>query len=324
MKVLVTGADGFIGSHLVEELVDQGHEVRAFVMYNARNQWGWVDDIDERRMKGVEVFAADLRDPFAVRRAVAGCKRVFHLGALIAIPYSYRAPHDYAQTNVVGTLNVLQASLEEQVERVIHTSTSEVYGTAEYVPMDERHPLHGQSPYSASKIGADKFAESYHLSFELPVTTVRPFNTYGPRQSARAVIPTIIGQCLAGGPIRLGSLHPVRDVTFVADTVAGFVKAAEAPTVAGEVLNLGVGEGASVGELVERIQVLLGTGLPVVSDAQRLRPEKSEVLRLVSDNRKARERIGWAPRVSLDDGLRKTIDWFRRNSSSYKPTIYNL
>ncbi len=307
----------------MEALVEQGHEVRAFVQYNSRNHWGWIEDLDPQRMTAVEVFPADLRDPFSVRKAVAGCKKVFHLGALIAIPYSYLAPQEYIQTNVLGTLNVLQASLDEKVEQVIHTSTSEVYGTAQYVPIDEQHPLQGQSPYSASKIGADKLAESFFLSFGLPVTTVRPFNTYGPRQSARAVIPTIITQCLAGTPIKLGALHPVRDLCFVRDTAAGFVRAAQVQASVGEVVNLGLGSGVTVGEAVRLIQSILQTDLPVVLDEQRVRPEKSEVLKLISDNRKAHTLLGWRPTVTLEEGLAATVDWLKPRLSLYKPSAYN-
>jgi dTDP-glucose 4,6-dehydratase len=324
-RVLVTGADGFIGSHLVDRLVREGFTVRAFVQYNARNTWGWIEDLPPDIGEAIEVFAADLRDPFVVRKATTGCRRVFHLGALIAIPYSYVAPREYVDTNVHGTLNVMQAALDEGVDRVIHTSTSEVYGTARYVPIDENHPLQGQSPYSASKIGADKIAESYHLSFGLPVTTIRPFNTYGPRQSARAVIPTIITQVLADRPeIKLGALHPVRDLTHVADTVDGFVRAAASAASVGEVINLGQGSAVSVADLAERILDLMHASKPIVADPQRVRPERSEVLRLICDNRKAAALIGWAPARSLDQGLEDTIGWFRDHLALYKPAIYNL
>lgn len=322
-RVLVTGSEGFIGSHLVEALVRKGYDVRALIQYNFRGHWGWIEDVPPESMRNVEVFPADLRDPFVVRKAVAGCRKVFHLGALIAIPYSYVAPQEYVQTNVIGTLNVLQSSLEEKVEQVIHTSTSETYGTAQYVPIDEKHPLQGQSPYSATKIAADKLAESYYLSYGLPVSTVRPFNTYGPRQSARAVIPTIIAQAFSEKEIRLGSLDPVRDLTYVADTVDGFVRVSENPGSIGEVINLGNGMGISVGDLAKKILNLMRVDKPVLLDEQRRRPEKSEVLNLVCDNRKAEAIIGWKPRISLDDGLQSTIEWLSGRLSLYKSGLYN-
>jgi NAD dependent epimerase/dehydratase len=327
-RVLVTGSEGFIGSHLIEELLERGYEVRAFVQYNFRNQWGWqwgwLDTLKPGQLKQIEVVAGDLRDPFCVKKATQGCRKVFHLGALIAIPYSYQAPNDYVQTNVIGTLNVLQAALDEGADQVLHTSTSEVYGTAIYAPIDEKHPLQGQSPYSASKIGADKLAESYHLSFGLPVTTIRPFNTYGPRQSARAVIPTIISQALAEKEIRLGSLSPIRDLTFVKDTARGFALAAESPQSVGHVINLGQGDGVSIGELAQRILMLMKVDKPIVTQGERVRPEKSEVFKLISDNRKAAATIGWKPEVSLDEGLRTTIEWLSSNLGHYKTGIYNV
>lgn len=321
--VLVTGADGFIGSHLVEELVQRDFHVRAFIQYNARNQWGWMDDIQKDLMAGIEIIAGDLRDPFSVRKAVSGCRRVFHLGALIAIPYSYTAPYEYVQTNMMGTLNVMQACLDEKVERIIHTSTSETYGTAKSVPMNEKHQLQAQSPYAASKIGGDKIAESFYLSFGLPVTTVRPFNTYGPRQSARAVIPTIITQAFSEQVIRLGSLDPVRDLTFVRDTVAGFVRAADVPDAIGEVINLGQGKGISVGDLAKKILHLMKVDKSITLDQQRVRPEKSEVLNLICDNNKAEKILGWRPSTSLEDGLKATIEWLGSHLSFFKSHIYN-
>ncbi len=323
MKVLVTGSEGFIGSHLVEELVASGQEVRAFVHYNFRGLWGWLDDLSPNTHKKVEVVMGDLRDPFVVRQAVRDCKQVFHLGALIAIPYSYRAPLDYVQTNVVGTLNVMQACMEEKVERVLNTSTSEVYGTALRVPISEDHPLQGQSPYSASKIGADKIAESFHLSFGLPVVTVRPFNTYGPRQSARAIIPTVISQALSRDVIKLGALDPVRDLNFVKDTVAGFMAAAGKPGIEGQTINLAQGDGVTIGELAEMILNLMNVKKEIVADKERLRPGKSEVMKLIGDNRKAKELLGWSPKTSLRDGLGQTIEWMRTHMDFYKPEIYN-
>lgn len=322
-KVLVTGADGFIGSHLTEALVRKGHKVRAFVQYNSRNHWGWIEDVSPDLIGSIEVYAGDLRDPYSVRKAVAGCRRVFHLGALIAIPYSYLAPHEYVATNVNGTLNIMQSCLDEKVEQVIHTSTSETYGTAKYTPIDENHPLQGQSPYSASKIGADKIAESYHLSFGLPVTTLRPFNTYGPRQSARAVIPAIIIQAFSQKTIKLGSLHPVRDLTFVQDTVAGFIRASEVSESIGEVINLGHCSGISIGDLAKKILHLMNVDKPVEVEVQRIRPEKSEVLNLICDNKKADRILSWKPTVSSDTGLQMTIEWLSNRLGLYKSHIYN-
>ena len=323
-KVLVTGAEGFIGSHLTEELVRSGYSVRALVQYNSRNHWGWIEDLPKDILSQIEVETGDLRDPFLVERVVSGCSRVFHLGALIAIPYSYVAPQEYVSTNVNGTLNVLQAALKAKVDQVIHTSTSEVYGTAQYVPIDEKHPLQGQSPYSASKIAADKMAESFYLSFGLPVTTIRPFNTYGPRQSARAVIPTIITQAFDQPEIRLGSLSPVRDLTFVKDTARAFVMASKSPASIGEVINLGQESGVTVGELVEKIQAIMGTRKPVVTDDQRIRPEKSEVMRLIADASKAKKILNWSPRVGLEQGLSSSIEWLSGHRSFYKSDLYNV
>lgn len=311
-KVLVTGAGGFIGSHLVEALVARGASVRAMVRYNGRNDPGMLAHLPPDVREGLDVFAGDIRDPFAVRAAVSGCDAVFHLAALIGIPYSYVAPADYVAVNVQGTVNVLQACRDERTPRVVHTSTSETYGTARFVPITEAHPLQGQSPYSASKIAADKMAESYFLSFDLPVTTIRPFNTFGPRQSMRAFIPTVIVQALTRDHVAMGSLDPVRDMTFVKDTAEGFIQVGLSENTVGGVYNLGVGEGATIGEMVAMILRLMGReDCPVVTDPARLRPAKSEVMRLISDNRLAREASGWSPRYNLEEGLRETINWIR-------------
>jgi NAD dependent epimerase/dehydratase len=323
-KVLVTGAGGFIGSHLTERLVRDGASVRALVHYNSRNDWGLLEMLAPEVLKNVEIFTGDVQDPFSVRKAVKGTDLVFHLAALIAIPYSYNAPQSYVTTNVQGTLNVVQACLDENVGKVVHTSTSETYGTALYAPIDEKHPLQGQSPYSASKIGADKIAESYYLSFGLQAATIRPFNTYGPRQSARAVIPTIISQVLSGGPLKLGSLHPTRDLNYVEDTVDGFIKVAQSDKSAGQVINVGSGSEISIGELAKKIMKIIGAEVEIITDDQRIRPEKSEVGRLLCDNSKARELTGWQPRVGLDEGLKRTVEWVRENRSHYKSGIYNV
>lgn len=321
-KVLVTGAGGFIGSHLVEELVSSGAQVRAFVHYNSNSHWFNLERLPKDVLAGVEVVAGDIADPHFVDTAVAGCEDIYHLAALIGIPYSYVAPAAYVTTNVVGTLNVLQACRRHNVRRMIHTSTSETYGTAQYVPIDEKHPLVGQSPYSATKIGADKLVESYWRSFGLPACIVRPFNTYGPRQSARAIIPTIIVQALTRDRLKLGNLDPVRDLTFVEDTARGFIAAAASDKTVGEVVNLGVGEGASVGELVEMVRKLVGKPLPVEQEQQRVRPEKSEVMRLISNNGKMRELTGWAPQVKLEAGLQKTLEFVRVHLDAYKADLY--
>ncbi len=323
MNVLVTGSEGFIGSHLVEGLLTAGHSVRAFVQYNFRNNWGWLDDLPPDRLREIEVVTGDVRDPFVVRKAVHGMNQVYHLAALIAIPYSYRAPMEYVQTNVIGTLNVVQACLDEGVERVMHTSTSEVYGTALRVPIDEAHPLQGQSPYSASKIGADKIAESFHLAFQLPVVTVRPFNTYGPRQSARAVIPTIIAQARASDAIQLGELTAVRDFNFVTDTVEGFLHAGRSPKAVGETLNFCQGKGITIGELAAMILAIMNIKKEIKTDQQRFRPPQSEVMKLIGDNRKARELLGWTPKTKLEDGLRATVDWILAHPEFFKAEIYN-
>jgi len=322
MKALVTGAGGFIGSHLVEALVAEGHRVRAFVHYNAAGSWHNLEKLPAEIRSSIEVVAGDIADPFFVDGAVKGCDVVFHLAALIGIPYSYIAPQAYISTNVSGTLNVLQACRRHDVGRLVHTSTSETYGSAQYVPIDEDHPLVGQSPYSASKIGADKLVESYWRSFNLPVCIIRPFNTYGPRQSARAFIPTIISQALSGGVVRLGNLDPVRDMTFVKDTARGFIAGAKSDKCIGTVCNLGVGSGLSIGEFVDRIEALLGRELKIESDPQRVRPTNSEVSRLISNNSKIRDLAGWEPRVSLDDGLRQTISYIRETLSDYRSGLY--
>ena len=322
--VLVTGAGGFIGSHLVEALVVQGASVRAFVRYNSRGDPGLLRLLPPEVFSRIELIPGDLRDPQAVRLAVDGCQVVFHLGALISIPYSYLHPLEVAEANIIGTLNVLAACRNLGVQRLIHTSTSEVYGTARQVPISEEHPLQGQSPYSASKIGADKMVESFYCTYNLPVVTVRPFNTYGPRQSARAVIPTIITQALTRSTIRLGSLDTTRDFTFVDDTVAGFILAAGTAGVEGSVYNLGVGEEIRIGDLARMVIRKIGRPVKIVVDPERLRPEKSEVLRLISDNRLAREQLGWQPGVPLDQGLDRTIDWISRNIERYQPDKYQF
>lgn len=323
-KVLVTGAGGFIGSHLVEHLLLEGAQVRAFIRYTSRGQAGLLQQLSPELLAQVELVAGDLRDQDAVRGAMHGVQTVLHLGALIAIPYSYRHPVEVVETNVIGTLNVLLAGRECGVERIVNTSTSEVYGTARQVPMGEDHPYHGQSPYSASKIGADMLAEAFYRSYDLPVVTLRPFNTYGPRQSARAVIPTIITQALVRDVIRLGNLEAKRDLTYVIDTVEGFLKAAEVPGVEGEIFNLGGGSEVSVRELTELILELVGRTVPVEMEPVRLRPEKSEVARLLSNNRLARERLGWTPRVELRSGLSQTIDWIKQHLTYYQIGEYQV
>jgi NAD dependent epimerase/dehydratase len=326
-RILVTGADGFIGSHLVEHLVRQGANVRAFVYYNSFSSWGWLDQSPPEIHQSLDVFAGDIRDPNGVRTAMQGCDVVMHLAALIAIPYSYHSPDTYVDTNIKGTLNVVQAARDLGVERVVHTSTSEVYGTARFVPITEEHPLQGQSPYSASKIGADQIAQSFYLSFETPITTIRPFNTYGPRQSARAVIPTIITQIAAGASqIKLGAIHPTRDFNYVRDTVA----LAECDAALGQVINVGSNYEISVGDTARLIASLMGRDVEFTSDEQRLRPAGSEVERLWADNARARDLAHWMPEYSgiegLSRGLAETIDWFTRpeNLSRYKAGVYNI
>jgi NAD dependent epimerase/dehydratase len=319
-KVLVTGAGGFIGSHLTERLVELGASTRALVHYNSAGAWGWLDASPFK--DEMEVVQGDICDRDSMTRATDGVEIVFHLAALIAIPYSYQAPLSYIRTNIEGTLNVLQAAKSAGAELVVQTSTSEVYGTARVVPISEEHPLQGQSPYSASKIGADKMAEAVHRSFGLPVTIVRPFNTYGPRQSARAVIPTIITQALTRDAVRLGNLEPTRDLNYVTDTADGFIRAAESPAALGQTINIGTGREISIGELAARILQMLGKDLPIICEDQRVRPDKSEVERLCADNRVARELLGWEPRVTLEEGLRRTIAWLQENNERYKPGVY--
>lgn len=323
-RILVTGGAGFIGSHLTERLVKLGADVRVLVHYNSRNSWGHLEYVATDIVKQVEIFQGDVQDPFSVQKAVDGRSVVFHLASLIAIPYSYLAPASYVETNVKGTLNVMEACLKSGVNRVIHTSTSETYGTAIYEPIDEKHPLQGQSPYSASKIGADKIAESYFRSFDLPVATLRPFNTFGPRQSARAVIPTIISQALASHTVVLGSLAPVRDLTYVQDTVSGFIKIAESERVIGEVINIGNGKGITIGDLAKQIVALLDKDIEIRTEEQRVRPEKSEVMKLICDNSKAEAFMDWRPTFTLDRGLNETIDFIKAHLDHYKPEIYNL
>lgn len=324
-KILVTGSDGFIGSHLTEELVKNGYLVRAFVYYNSFNSCGWLDTLPKEIMDNVEIFQGDIRDPNGVRDAVRGVDAVFHLAALIAIPFSYRSPDAYVDTNIKGTLNVLQAARDMSTQRVLVTSTSEVYGTAQYVPIDEKHPFQGQSPYSATKIGADRLAESFYRSFDLPVTVVRPFNTYGPRQSARAVIPTIITQLLAGKTeIRLGSLTPTRDFNYVKDTVGGFISIFKSDRTVGQEINIATGTEVSIGQLAKKLIDIINPNAKIVCDEQRLRPEKSEVNRLLGCNKKILELTDWRPRVSFDDGLMRTVSFFRDNPDKYNADIYNL
>lgn len=321
-KVLVTGAGGFIGSHLTERLVQLGAKTRAFVHYNSMGSAGWLDHSALR--SELEIVAGDISDRDSVQKAAEGMDVVFHLAALIGIPYSYHAPMSYVRTNIQGTLNVLQASVQANVKCLVHTSTSEVYGTAQYVPIDEQHPLQGQSPYSATKIGADKLAEAFHRSFGLPVVTVRPFNTYGPRQSARALIPTIITQLLTGEEVHLGHLHPTRDLLYVADTVEGFVLAAASPTALGKTINLGTGQEISVGDLVTKAAKLMGKTPRIVSEERRKRPPESEVERLCAANSLAQELLDWQPQYSLDDGLQETIAWIGEHLEFYKPKHYAI
>jgi NAD dependent epimerase/dehydratase len=321
-KVLVTGAGGFIGSHLTERLAASGAKTRAFVHYNSRGTRGWLDDC--RLTADVEVIPGDIADRDRVRQAMAGIEVVFHLAALIGIPYSYHAPASYVQTNITGTLNVLQCARDAGVARLVHTSTSEVYGTARYTPMDENHPLCGQSPYAASKIGADMMAEAFHRSFGLPVVTVRPFNTYGPRQSARAVIPTIIGQLLVGDTVELGNIDPVRDLNYVSDTVDGFVRAGETQEIPGRVVNLGTGRGTSISALVLLIGGLMGRSPKVQSSQERVRVPEGEVDRLLADATLARELLGWEPHVPLEEGLRLTIEWTKVNRTGLVPDEYTI
>jgi len=322
---LVTGADGFIGSHLTEELIKQGYKVKAFAYYNSFNSWGWLDTLPKEIMQEVEVFTGDIRDPNGVREAVKGMDQVFHLAALIAIPFSYHSPDAYVDTNIKGTLNVLQAARDFEISKLLITSTSEVYGTAQYVPIDENHPFQGQSPYSATKIGADRLAESFYRSFNMPVTIVRPFNTYGPRQSARAVIPTIITQLLAGkDQIELGSLTPTRDFNYVKDTVNGFIEIAKSNKTIGAEINIATQQEISIGQLAEELIRQINPNAKIVSDEQRLRPEKSEVNRLVGSNEKIKKLTNWKPSYTFEQGLAETIEFFRKNLNRYKTDIYNI
>ena len=324
-KILVTGADGFIGSHLTEELVKQGFDVKAFSLYNSFNTWGWLDTLPQDIMENVEVFTGDVRDPNGVREAMKGTDAVFHLAALIAIPFSYHSPDAYVDTNIKGTLNVLQAAKQLDLDKVLITSTSEVYGTAQYVPIDESHPYQGQSPYSATKIGADRLAEAFYRSFGLPVAIVRPFNTYGPRQSARAVIPTIITQLLAGKEeIRLGSLTPTRDFNFAKDTAQGFIEIYRSDKTVGEEINIATQNEISIGELAEELIKQINPQAKIVCDEERLRPEKSEVNRLLGSNEKIKMLTDWEPRFTFEEGLAQTIDFFRDNLEKYKVDIYNI
>lgn len=325
MKVLVTGADGFIGSHLVEELVKKGYSVRAFVYYNSFNTWGWLDSLDKNIMSSVEIFQGDIRDPHGVEEAMRDVEAVFHLAALIAIPFSYHSPDTYVDTNIKGTLNVLQASRKLSTKRVLITSTSEVYGTAQYVPIDEKHPFQGQSPYSATKIGADRLAESFYRSFQLPVTIVRPFNTYGPRQSARAVIPTIITQLLAGKKeIKLGLLTPTRDFNYVKDTVHGFISIYESEKTIGEEINIATQKEISIGGLAQELIRQINPEAKIICDSDRLRPEKSEVSRLLGSNEKLLRLTDWRQRFTIEEGLKNTIEFFRDNLDMYKVDVYNI
>jgi len=330
-KILVTGADGFIGSHLVESLIKDGYKIKAFVQYNSFNSWGWLDNCSDDCKGKFEVFSGDIRDPFGVKEAMRDCDIVIHLAALIAIPYSYYSPHTYVDTNIKGTLNILQTARDLNIEKIIHTSTSEVYGTAQYVPIDEQHPLKGQSPYSATKIAADQLAIAYHSSFSLPVTIIRPFNTYGPRQSARAIIPTVITQIANNKKqIKLGSISPTRDFSFIADTVNGFKCAIKSNDCIGEVINLGSNFEISIKETTLLIAEIMEKNIEVISEQDRLRPKLSEVERLWSDNSKAKKILNWEPSFKgiegFKEGLRETISWFseKENLKNYKDDIYNL
>ncbi len=324
-KVLVTGADGFIGSHLTESLLQKGYDVKAFTMYNSFNTWGWLDTLPKDELDQIEIFSGDVRDPNGVREALKGVDGVFHLAALIAIPFSYHSPDSYVDTNIKGTLNILQAARELETERIMITSTSEVYGTAQYVPIDEKHPFQGQSPYSATKIGADRLAESFYRSFNLPISIVRPFNTYGPRQSARAVIPTIISQLLSGKEeIKLGSLTPTRDFNYVKDTAAGFIAIAESDKTIGEEINIATQQEISIGELANEIIRQINPNAQIICDEQRLRPEKSEVNRLLGSNEKIKRLTGWSPQYTFEEGISDTIEWMRHNLAFYKSDIYNV
>lgn len=323
-QVLVTGAGGFIGSHLTEALVKAGAKVRVFVRYNSRNGRGNLEDLEPRVLEQIEIIAGDLRDADAIDRSIKGVDVVFHLGALVGIPYSYKNPREVVETNIMGTLNILTAARDHRVGRVVHTSTSEVYGSARYVPIDEAHPLQGQSPYSASKIGADKLAESFYAAFDLPVVTIRPFNCYGPRQSARAVIPTLITQALASEEIRLGNTSALRDFTFVSDTVAGFMKAAQVQEAVGKVINIGSGKEISIGQLAQIIINSLQSSAMVVLDETRVRPNRSEVNRLLADYRLAKETLGWEPQVSMEEGIKRTVAWIAAHLNHFQIGKYQI
>ena len=330
-KILLTGADGFLGSHLTEELVRAGHNVRAFVLYNSFNSRGWLDRSPADIQKHLEIFAGDIRDPYGVKKAMTGCDVVLHLAALVAIPYSYHSPETYVDTNIKGTLNILQAARELGIEKIVHTSTSEVYGTARYVPIDENHPLQGQSPYAATKIGADQLALAFYRSFGTPVAVIRPFNTYGPRQSARAVIPTVITQLVSGNRmIKLGATHPTRDFNYVKDTIQGFIAVAASDQAVGEIINIGSNYEISIGDLAKTIAELMQIEIEIESESQRLRPGKSEVERLWADNSKAKSLLGWEPSYGglegLKRGLSETIHWFSDadNIKNYRSDVYNL
>lgn len=326
-KILVTGADGFIGSHLVERLVELGYNVKAFVYYNSFNSWGWIDTFNKEIKDNIEIFSGDVRDPNGVYEAMKDVDSVFHLAALIGIPFSYHSPDSYVDTNIKGTLNILQAARKLEIERILVTSTSEVYGTAQFVPITEEHPFQGQSPYSATKIGADRITESFYRSFELPVTIVRPFNTFGPRQSARAVIPTIITQILSGKKqIKLGDLTPTRDLLFVKDTVEGFIEIYKSNEAIGEEINISTGSEISIGDLAKNIIKLIGKNCEIITDDVRIRPNKSEVKRLFGSNQKLKKLTNWEQKYSLEEGLKETIKWFsnKENLKSYKHDIYNV
>jgi NAD dependent epimerase/dehydratase len=322
-SALVTGAGGFIGSHLTEHLLELGANVKAFVKYNSRNDWGMLELLPKKTLDKIEVIMGDLKDADAVRHAAEEVDIIFHLGSLIAIPYSYVHPRETIETNIMGALNILTAAKENSIEKLIHTSSSEVYGTARYVPIDEEHPLQGQSPYSASKIGADKIAESFYRSFDVPIAIIRPFNTYGPRQSARAVIPTTITQALTRDKVFLGSLHPTRDYTYVHDVVEAFIKVAESPKSVGEVINIGSNFEMSIGGIAEKIISLTDKNAEIITDPARVRPQDSEVERLWCDNTKAKRLLGWEPKTSLDEGLKRTIEWISDNINLYKPELYS-
>lgn len=326
-KVLITGADGFIGSHLTEMLLENGYDVRAFVYYNSFNSWGWLDTLPKEKLKQIDVFTGDIRDPNGVREAMKGIDKVFHLAALIAIPFSYHSPDSYIDTNIKGTLNVLQAARDLNTSRILITSTSEVYGTAQYVPIDEKHPYQGQSPYSATKIGADRLAESFYRSFNMPISIVRPFNTYGPRQSARAVIPTIITQLLSGKEeIKLGALSPTRDFNYVKDTANGFIEIAKSDKTIGEEINIATEREISIDDLAKELIKQINSNAKIICDEERIRPDKSEVNRLLGSNKKIKELTNWSAKFTFEEGIKQTIEWFKvkENITGYKTGIYNI